>query len=100
MLAQTDAVSLHCPLTAETRNMIGRSELELLKPGGFIINTARGGIVDEVALQHALASGAVAGAGLDVFDCEPAEPPPDHPLLQFDNVIASPHCAGVSRKRA
>lgn len=96
VLAQTDAVSLHCPLTAETRNMIGEPELAMLKPGGFIINTARGGIVDEEALQHALARGHVAGAGLDVFDCEPAAPPADHPLLQFDNVIVSPHCAGVS----
>ena len=96
VLAQTDVITVHCPLTPETRSIVGQAELQALKPGGFIINTARGGVVDETALRKALDSGAVAGAGLDVFDCEPLAPQPDHPLLQFDNVIVSPHCAGVS----
>jgi D-3-phosphoglycerate dehydrogenase len=98
VLAQTDVISVHCPLTAETQGIVGQAEMQALKRGGFVINTARGGIVDEGALQQALESGAVAGAGLDVFDCEPEPPPTNHPLLQFDNVIVSPHCAGVSQE--
>ncbi|MDH3641571.1 MAG: hydroxyacid dehydrogenase [Gammaproteobacteria bacterium] len=96
VLGKTDVLTLHCPLTPETRGIIGQAELGALKPGGFVINTARGGIVDESALAQALQSGALAGAGLDVFECEPATPQPDHPLFRFDNVITSPHCAGVS----
>lgn len=97
-LGQIDVLTVHCPLTPETRHIIGQAELEALKPDGFVINTARGGIVDESALAQALRSGALAGAGLDVFECEPAAPQPDHPLFRFDNVITSPHCAGVSQE--
>jgi D-3-phosphoglycerate dehydrogenase len=98
VLAQIDVLTVHCPLTPETRGIIGQDELDALKPGGLVINTARGGIVDESALVRALRSGALAGAGFDVFACEPAPPQPDHALFEFDNVIVSPHCAGVSRE--
>ena len=93
-----DMVSLHCPLTDETRGMIGAEALESMKPSAYVINCARGGIVDEPALCRALESGAIAGAGLDVFVREPL--PGDDPLLAFDNVIASPHIAGVTAEAA
>ncbi len=93
-LARADYVTLHCPKTAETIGLLDARRLGLLKPGAFVINTARGGLVDEVALEAALASGQVGGAGLDVFEPEP--PDPAHPLLQRENVYASPHLAGVT----
>ncbi len=96
LLAQSDYVSVHCPLTAETRGMMGAREFALLRPGAYYINTARGFIHDERALERALAGGGLAGAGLDVWDEEP--PPPDHPLLSFDTVLASPHTAGVTHE--
>jgi D-3-phosphoglycerate dehydrogenase / 2-oxoglutarate reductase len=83
-------------LTAETRGMIGARELTLMRPDAYFITTARGGIHDEAALADALASGRIAGAGLDVWQKEP--PDPDHPLLQFDNVLVSPHTAGVTHE--
>ena len=76
--------------------MIGASEYALMKRGAYFITTARGGIHDEAALVDALASGHLAGAGLDVWAKEP--PDPDHPLLRFDNVLASPHTAGVTHE--
>src|SRR5919108_995983 len=94
LLAQADFVTIHCPLTAETRGMIGQRELALLRPDAFLINTARGGIVDEAALASALEALQIAGAGVDVWAVEP--PPMDHPLLTFDNVIATYHTAGVT----
>jgi len=94
VLRESDFVSLHCPLTDETRGMIGTDEFALMKPGAFFLNTARGGIHDEAALEKALADGALSGAGLDVFETEP--PASTHPLLGFDNVIVSPHNAGVT----
>jgi D-3-phosphoglycerate dehydrogenase len=94
LLHRADFVSVNCPRTAETLGMIGAREFGLMRDGGYFITTARGGIHDEAALETALASGALAGAGLDVWAVEP--PPPDHPLLRFDNVIASPHTAGVT----
>jgi len=94
VLSEADFVSLHCPLTDETRGMIGAEEFAMMKPGAFFLNTARGGIHDEAALAQALAGGALAGAGLDVFETEP--PANTHPLLDFDNVIVSPHNAGVT----
>ena len=94
VLQAADFVSVSCPRTAETLGMIGAREFALMQPHVFFITTARGGIHDEAALEAALASGAIAGAGLDVWAVEP--PPPDHPLLRFDNVIASPHTAGVT----
>ncbi len=94
LLRQADIVSIHCPRTAETLGMIGANEFARMKPTCYFINTARGGIHDERALAAALESGALAGAGLDVWDTEP--PPIEHPLLRFDNVIATPHIAGVT----
>ncbi len=96
VLDQVDVLSLHCPLTAETDKMFGVDELARMKPSSLVINTARGGIVHEAALAEALRSGRLAGAGLDVFEGEPDTPKRDHPLLGFDNVILSPHSAGLS----
>jgi D-3-phosphoglycerate dehydrogenase len=94
LLAQSDYVTIHCPYNAETKGMIGRRELALMPPDAYLITTARGGIVDEDALAGALASGQLAGAGIDVWNVEP--PPLDHKLLTFDNVIATYHTAGVT----
>lgn len=94
LLHRADFVSVNCPRTFETLGMIGAREFALMKPTAWFVNTARGSIHDEVALEAALANHTIAGAGLDVWGVEP--PPPDHPLLRFDNVIASPHTAGVT----
>jgi D-3-phosphoglycerate dehydrogenase / 2-oxoglutarate reductase len=96
LLDRSDYVSISCPLTKESRGMIGAREFGLMRPHAYFITTARGFIHDEAALLEALRSKAIAGAGLDVWAKEP--PPPDHPLLQFDNVLASPHTAGVTRE--
>lgn len=98
VLPEMDVVTLHCPLTAETAGMIGARELALMKPSAFLVNCARGGIVDEPALHRALSRGDLAGAGLDVFAVEPARP--DNPLFALENVIASPHIAGVTAESA
>ncbi|MFO8023874.1 2-hydroxyacid dehydrogenase [Thiohalophilus sp.] len=97
MLQKADIVSLHCPLTEETRHLIGAEQLALMKPGALLINTARGGIVDESALYEALREGRLGGAGVDVLAQEP--PVQDHPLLcaQLDNLIVTPHIAWASR---
>jgi D-3-phosphoglycerate dehydrogenase len=94
LLAESRFLSVHCPLNEETRGMIGACELTTLAPGSFVITTARGGIVAEDALETALRSGHLAGAGLDVWLQEP--PPAAHPLLTFENVIATYHTAGVT----
>ena len=91
-LPDMDVVTLHCPLTVETRGMIGAGQLDAMKPSAYLVNCARGGIVDEPALYQALESGSICGAGLDVFLREPL--PGDDPLLALDNVITSPHVAG------
>ena len=96
VLPEMDAVSVHTPLNHETRGIIGAKELASMKTTAFVVNTARGGVVDEDALADALEENRIGGAGLDVFEVEPANPQPDHPLLAFDNVIVSPHCAGVT----
>jgi D-3-phosphoglycerate dehydrogenase len=96
LLGRSDFVSISCPLTKESRGMIGAREFALMQPHAFFITTARGFIHDEAALEDALRHRRIAGAGLDVWAKEP--PPPDHPLLQFDNVLASPHTAGVTRE--
>src|SRR6478672_10811893 len=96
LLRRSDFVSISCPLTRESRGMIGTREFALMQPQAFFITTARGFIHDEAALFDALRDRRIAGAGLDVWAKEP--PPPDHPLLQFDNVLASPHTAGVTRE--
>ncbi len=94
LLGRADFVSVNCPLTPETRGMIGAREYALMQPHACFITTARGHIHDEEALAEALRERRIAGAGLDVWAKEP--PPPDHPLLRLDNVLASPHTAGVT----
>ncbi|MEO8344804.1 MAG: D-2-hydroxyacid dehydrogenase [Betaproteobacteria bacterium] len=96
ILRRSDIVSLHLPLTEETRNLIGREELARMKPGALLINTARGGLVDEHALADALRAGTIGGAGFDVLTMEP--PPDDNPLLQLrqSNFILTPHVAWAS----
>jgi phosphoglycerate dehydrogenase-like enzyme len=89
LLAQSDYVSLHCPLNEATRGLIGRRELALLKPTAYFINTARGGIVDEDALYDALAARRIAGAAIDCFVGEPLAAPPR--LAALDNVLLAPH---------
>ena len=96
LLSRSDYVSVSCPLTKESRGMIGAREFALMQPHAYFITTARGFIHDEAALLEALRNRLIAGAGLDVWAKEP--PPPDHPLLQFDNVLASPHTAGVTKE--
>lgn len=95
-LPRADFVTIHCPKTSETTNLIAASALARMKPTAFLVNTARGGIVDEVALATALAEGRLAGAGLDVLLEEP--PPADHPLFKAPNVLLAPHMAGVTRE--
>jgi D-3-phosphoglycerate dehydrogenase / 2-oxoglutarate reductase len=96
LLRRSDYVSISCPLTRESRGMVGAREFALMQPHAYFITTARGFIHDEDALLEALRNKLIAGAGLDVWAKEP--PPPDHPLLQFDNVLASAHTAGVTRE--
>jgi D-3-phosphoglycerate dehydrogenase len=95
-LPRADFVSVHCPKNPETVGLFNAARLALMKKGAFIVNTARGGIIDEPALHAALASGHLAGAGLDVFEEEPT--PVNNALLALDNVIASPHMAGVTKE--
>jgi D-3-phosphoglycerate dehydrogenase len=96
LLRRSDYVSVNCPLTAETRFMLDATRFAQMHPHAFFITTAPGGIHDETALAAALAAGQIAGAGLDVWEDEP--PPVDHPLLKFDNVLVSPHTAGITRQ--
>src|ERR1700710_1689032 len=96
LLRRSDYVSISCPLTKDNRGMIGAREYALMQPHAYFITTARGFIHDEAALADALRHKRIAGAGLDVWAKEP--PPADHPLLQFDNVLASPHTAGVTKE--
>ena len=95
-LPRADFVSIHCPKTAETVGMFNAARLKRMKPAAYLVNTARGGIVDEPALHAALTTGVIAGAGLDVFAQEPASP--DNPLFTLPNVIVAPHMAGVTRE--
>jgi glycerate dehydrogenase len=95
VFSESDVVTLHCPLTPETGHMVRRERLRTMKRSSLLINTARGGLIDEPALAHALAAGTVAGAGLDVLALEP--PPPDHPLLHAPHCLITPHNAWTSR---
>jgi len=95
LLREADFVSLHVPLTPATRGLIGRAELRAMKPTAFLVNTSRGGVVDEDALADALADGAIAGAASDVFVDEPTR---NARLLALDNFIATPHIGGNSRE--
>jgi D-3-phosphoglycerate dehydrogenase len=95
-LPRADFVSIHCPKTPETLGMFNAARLKRMKPAAYLINTARGGLIDEKALHDALVSGKLAGAGLDVFEQEP--PPVEHSLLGLPNVILAPHVAGVTRE--
>jgi phosphoglycerate dehydrogenase-like enzyme len=92
LLRDSDYVTIHVPLTAESRDLIDKRLLALMKPTAYLINTARGGLVNEADLLEALRGGRLAGAALDVFD---QEPPPITPLLEMDNVVLTPHAAGV-----
>jgi phosphoglycerate dehydrogenase-like enzyme len=96
LLRRSDFVSLHCPLTEETHHLMGQAQLELMPHSAFLINMARGPVVDQTALYEALAKHTIAGAALDVFEEEPL--PPDEPLLQLENVICTPHVSSWSEK--
>jgi phosphoglycerate dehydrogenase-like enzyme len=96
LLAQSDFVSLHLPMTPETRGLINSRTLKLMRPGSYLINTARGGLVVEPDLRESLVSGHLGGAGLDVFNSEPPEP--GNPLLGLPNVVLSPHVAGTDTR--
>ena len=94
LLERADFVSLHTPLTAATRHLIDAGALARMRPTAFLINTARGGVVDQDALREALIDGTIAGAGLDVTDPEPL--PPDHPLLDAPNLLVVPHVGSAT----
>ena len=94
LLCRSDYVTLHCPLTEETRHLIGSAQLALMKPSAFLINMARGPIVDQAALYRALVDRTIAGAAMDVLEQEP--PAPDDPFLQLDNVLLTPHTSSWS----
>ncbi|MBI2467101.1 MAG: C-terminal binding protein [Candidatus Rokubacteria bacterium] len=96
LLAESDYLTIHCPLNAETRHLIGAAALARLKPTAVLINTARGGIVDTAALTEALEGGRLAGAGLDVLEQEPLDPA--SPLLRMEQVIVTPHAAWYSEE--
>lgn len=96
VLTESDFLSIHVPLTPETHHFISDKQLNMMKPSSILINLARGAVVDTEALYKALLKGAIAGAGLDVFDPEPV--PPDHPILGLDNVVVLPHIGSASNR--
>jgi phosphoglycerate dehydrogenase-like enzyme len=96
LLSESDYLTLHIPLSAETRHLINRRTLGLMKATAFLINTARGGLINEKDIFESLKERKIAGAALDVFEQEP--PPADHPFFQLDNVVLTPHAAGVDLK--
>jgi (S)-sulfolactate dehydrogenase len=96
LLAEADVITLHCPLTPETRGLIGAAEIAAVKPGAVVINTARGGIVSEAALAAALRSGHLGGAALDVFEAEPIDRPTAALFAGLPNVLLTPHIAGIT----
>lgn len=96
LCTRSDIVTIHCPVTDATRGLIGAAEFELMDEGAFFINTARGAIIDQDALIEQLQTGGIRGAALDVYDVEPL--PEDHPLLNMDNVVTTPHLAGAAEE--
>jgi D-3-phosphoglycerate dehydrogenase len=90
---RSDAITLHVPLTEQTKNMVGGAQIAQMKPGALLVNCARGGLVDEEALAQALKAGKLGGAALDVFETEPL--PPSSPLCRFPNVVLTPHIGGL-----
>lgn len=94
LLGACDFLTVHVPLSEATRGLLGRPELALMKPGSVLIQTSRGGVVEEEALVDALNSGRLAGAGIDVYETEP--PPPDHPFFSMEQVILTPHTAALT----
>ena len=96
LLSRADIISLHAPLTSETRHMISHAQLQMMKPTTFLINTARGPVVDQAALTEVLKEGRIAGAGLDVLEKEP--PDPNDPILDLENVVFTPHYASYSEE--
>ena len=96
LLSESDVISIHVPLTDQTRNLVDEAEISKMKPEAILINASRGGIVNETALVKALQLNRIAGAGLDVFSKEPV--PDDHPLLKLENVILTPHSAALTRE--
>jgi D-3-phosphoglycerate dehydrogenase len=94
LLTHSDVISIHVPLTDQTRNLVDETELSLMKSDAILINASRGGVVNETALVKALQNKKIAGAGLDVFNEEPV--PADHPLLKLENVILTPHSAALT----
>lgn len=95
LLKESDFISLHCPLIGDNRHMIGAEEIATMKPGSFLVNCARGALVDETALYEALKAGKIAGAGIDVFQ---EEPPKDNPLLTLPNVLATSHLGAYTKE--
>jgi len=95
LLQKSDIVSLHLPLTPETKNLINRERINKMKDGAIIVNCARGGIIDETALTEALKSGKLWGAALDVFE---NEPPKNSPLLNLENVVLTPHIGAATKE--
>jgi glyoxylate reductase len=94
LFSGADHVSLHCPLTAETRHLVNAARLATMKPGAILVNTTRGPVVDEGALAAALVSGPIGGAGLDVYEDEPRVHPD---LLRLENVVLAPHLGSADR---
>jgi glyoxylate reductase len=96
LLAEADFISIHVPLTPSTQHLIGEREFTVMKPTAVLVNTSRGGVVDQRALFDALSSGRIFSAGLDVTEVEPI--PPDDPLLTLSNLVIAPHIASASFK--
>jgi D-3-phosphoglycerate dehydrogenase / 2-oxoglutarate reductase len=96
LIAGSNIISLHCPLTPDTRKLLDDRRLGLMKPGSYVINTGRGGLIDEDALLRAIESGHIAGAGLDTFQTEP--PAADHPFWNHQNIVVTPHIGGVTEE--
>jgi phosphoglycerate dehydrogenase-like enzyme len=96
LLGVCDLVTVHVPLSEATRGLLGRRELASMRPGSVLIQTSRGGVIDEAALVESLRSGHLGGAGIDVFEAEP--PPEDHPFFSLENVVLTPHTAALTEQ--